>query len=63
MINTIKKFFGLHVHTWDKWTINEERWTSFPGLLAPQRDPHSYTKTVQIRSCEDCGLTEKKYLD
>lgn len=47
-LNSIKRFFGIHVHNWGDWKITHTFVASRGGSV----------KVIQARQCTLCGKTE-----
>lgn len=53
IISNIMNLFGMHIHEWSKWGLEE---------LTEHHRSYHVNITVQCRKCNICGFREIKYL-
>ena len=52
MINAIKRFFGIHVHTFMLW-----------NTVKTSVDQRANMRIIQVRHCSECGFAQFKRTD
>jgi len=52
MINAIKRFFGIHVHTYTLW-----------DTVKTSTHLHANMRIIQVRHCAKCGFAQFKKTD
>lgn len=54
MINTIKRFLGIHIHEWTRWDVVDA------GNVTTESNVTVYVSLIQQRHCTKCGYVQLK---
>ena len=52
MINAIKRFFGIHIHTFSRWEV-----------ARTLKDQYGAVRVIQSQQCSECGFIRFKKTD